>query len=430
MNIKKLLLLGMIVFASLSLFGEDEGQVLRLNLGDKNLKDKTMTISADKIFSTQKGKPVSFPEMIREMEKSRFVYVGETHNSLPIHDIQLKVIRALHTIDKNLSVGLEMFPVSSQEVLNKWSLAILTPEEFIQESRWYVHWNLNFKFYENIFLFTKENKIPLYALNAPRPLIHKIRMKGWVTLSDEEKTGIPEPDLTHPEHRKLIRAIFESTPIPHRMKGKGLEMAFEGLYRAQSAWDEVMAFNAVSILQREDTRLVILAGSGHLLYNLGINRRAFERTPLPFTTLVCVEIPEEEEGVMVSRSLADFIWGLPEEERPAFPSIGLSLKKIEGLENLVIESEPTDGVAKASGFKKGDVILSVDGQQYSDINLLRIYLSRFGWNDEVSFRLLREAQALDVSMIFHPPQKEGVSEEKKWNNIFGKSHWSGRPVIR
>ncbi len=231
-------------------------------------------------------------------------------------------------------------------------------------------------------------------------------MKGWEALTEEEKNLIPEPDHSHQEHRKLIRTIFEASPIPHQMKGKGLEMAFEGLYRAQSAWDEVMAHNAVRTVQREDKRMVILAGSGHLLYNLGINRRVSEKTQLPYKTLVCVDIPEGEEGVRVSRSLADFIWGIPEEEQPAYPSIGLRLKKIEGLENLVIEGEPIEGVAKQSGFKKGDVILSVDGKPFSDINSLRIYLARFSWDDKVHFRLLREARTIEVSLKFHLPEKE------------------------
>ena len=189
-------------------------------------------------------------------------------------------------------------------------------------------------------------------------------------------------------------------------------MAFEGLYRAQSAWDEVMATNAARIAQREDTRMVVLAGSGHFLYNLGLNRRVYEKTRLPFVTLVCVDIPPAEEGMKVSRSLADFVWGIPEEEHPAYPTIGLRLKKIEGLENLVIESDPIDGIAKQSGFKKGDVILSVDKKPFSDINSLRMYLSQFGWNDTVHFRLLREARVMDAPVILKA-QKEDESKEKK-----------------
>lgn len=398
----------LIVFlAFVSLHGKEEERALLLQIGDRSLKDKTMDVVAGQIYSARKGAPVPPAEMIREMAKSRFIYVGETHNSLPNHDIQFKVIQELHRKDENLIIGLEMLPESSQEALNKWCLGILSQEEFIREVEWYIHWNLNFAFYEKIFQIAKENKIPLYGLNVPRDLIHKIRMEGWEALSDEEKKIVPKPDLTHQEHRQLIRTIFESTDIPHQMKGKGLEMAFEGLYRAQSAWDEVMAHNADRAVRREGESMVILAGSGHLLYNLGINRRAFERDHLPSKTLICVEIPKEEKSVRVSRSVADFIWGIPEEERPAYPSIGLSLKKFKGLDNLVLESDPIDGVAKHNDFQKGDVILFVDRRQFFDINELRMYLARFRWGDEAKFRILRQGEEKDILMKFiHKEEKE------------------------
>jgi uncharacterized iron-regulated protein len=211
-----------------------------------------------------------------------------------MHDIQLRIIQAIYEQDRNLSIGLEMFPVSFQEALNKWSMGILSRDEFIQESRWYVNWNFNFGFYEKIFNLAKNNKIPLYALNAPRAIIRKIRMKGWDKLSEDEKRIVPNPDVSHEEHRALIRAIFEATPLPHQMKGAGLDMVFAGLYRAQSAWDEVMAYNALQSHERAGRKMVVLVGSGHLIYNLGINRRAYEKSRLPFKTVICVEIPEKK----------------------------------------------------------------------------------------------------------------------------------------
>lgn len=404
MNIKKTSILFIFFFALSILYGKEEDKVFLMKIGDKNLKNKIMNISGGKIYSSRKGNPISLLEMVKEMEKCRFIYLGETHNNLLIHNIQLKVLQALFKKDEKLIIGLEMFPVSCQEVLNKWSLAILTQEEFVRESRWYVNWNFNFGFYEKIFTFAKENKIPLYAMNVPRSLIRKIRMKGWKGLSMEEKKLIPQPDLTHEEHRKLIRTIFESSPLPHQMKGKGLEAVFEGLYRAQSAWDEVMAHKTLQVANRENKRMVILAGSGHLLYNLGINYRAFERSHLPFKTLVCVEVPKGEKSIKVSRSLADFVWGFTEEEQPAFPSIGLSFKNFKGLDNLVIETQPIDGVAKNADFKKGDVILSVDGKNFFDINELRMYLAQFKWNHEVKFRIMRNAQELEVLLKFIPQE--------------------------
>jgi len=406
MNVRKLMTASFIIFfGALMLYGSgQEDKTLTLQIGNRKLKEKTMEVSPGKIYSAQEGKPILFSKMIEEMEDCEFVYVGETHDSLPMHEIQARIIQALYEQKRNLSIGLEMFSINNQDALNKWSLGILSQEEFIRESGWYVNWNFNFGFYEGIFMLAKENKIPVYALNAPREIISKIRMRGWEGLTEEEKKIVPDPDLSHEEHRALIRTIFEATELPQQMKGKGLEMAFEGLYRAQSAWDEVMALNAVSAQKREGKKVVVLAGSGHLIYNLGISRRAYERSPLPYKTVICVTVPEGRESISVSRSLADYVWALPEEKMPAFPSVGLRIKKFEGLDNLVIESDPISGLALGADFKKGDVILEVDGKSFFDINDLRIYLADFKWDDEVKFRLLRNASEVEVLFKFMPPE--------------------------
>ena len=407
MTIKKITAISIFLLTFSILYGQEkEDKILLLKIGDKKLKDKTINVSAGKIYSAREGSHISFQKMIKEMKESEFIYVGETHNSLPMHDIQSKIIQALYEQDRNLSIGLEMFPVSFQEALNKWSMAILSQDEFIRESRWYVNWNFNFGFYEKIFKLAKNNKIPLYALNAPRAIIRKIRMKGWDKLSEDEKKAVPKPDVSHEEHRILIRTIFESMELPHQMKAGDLDMVFEGLYRAQSAWDEVMAFNALQSRGREGRKMVVLVGSGHLLYNLGINRRAYEKNRLPLKTVICVVIPEGKKSIKVARSLADYVWGINEEKMPIFPSIGLSFKKFDRLDNLVIERKPIDGISKNANFEKGDVVLSVDGKSFSDINELRIYLAEFNWDDEVKFCLLRNAQQLEVLLKFQPPEKE------------------------
>lgn len=406
------ILIAILIFSSVFMsFGDEDEKVLRLKIGREDLKDKVMEVSADTIYSAEKGTPVPFDEMIQEMAASRFIYVGETHNSFPMHQIQAKIISALYEQDRNLAVGLEMFPVTRQEVLNKWSLGILSECEFISKGQWYVTWNFNFGYYQKIFQLAKEKSLPMYALNVPRYIISQIRMKGWGALSEEEKEMVPKPGLGHEEHRSLIRTIFENTHLPPQMKGKELEMAFEGLYRAQSAWDETMAFYALKAQEKEEGKVVVLAGSGHLLYNLGINRRAFERSQLPFKTVICIVVPKDRQSLEVSRSLGDYIWGIPEEEIPAFPSVGLSLKKIDGLDNLVISENPINGVAENGDFEKGDVILSVDGRAFDDINELRIYLSRFSWGDEVKFLLLRDAEKIQVVLKFLMTENENDGQE-------------------
>jgi len=384
---------------------------LTLKIGDPKLKDKVMEVGAGGILAGATGATVAFDRMVQEMMSSRIVHVGETHDAMAMHEIQLQVIRALYAKDRHLAIGMEMVPVTLQETLNEWTAGLLTKEEFLREIRWYVTWNFNFGYYEKIFDFAREHRLPIYALNAPREVITKIRMRGWDALTDAEKALFPgAPDVSNRDHRTLIRTVFESSDIPHAMKGAGLDQVFEGLYRSQSAWDEVMGANAVRAAQAEGRRVVVLVGSGHLLYNLGLNRRAFERSKLPFKTVIAVEVPAGKKTLSVSRAIGDYVFGLGPEDKPAFPTIGLGLKKIENLENLVVDPKPTDGAASRADFEKGDVILSVDGKAYTDINELRMALARLACGDEATFKVLRAGVVKDVSLKC---EKSAPMEDKK-----------------
>jgi uncharacterized iron-regulated protein len=372
--------------------------ILTLKIGDPKLKDKVLEVAPGAVHSARSGGAVAFDRMIQEMMGSRLVHVGETHDAMAMHEIQFQIVRALYAKDRHLAIAMEMVPVTLQETLNKWTAGILTKEEFLREIRWYVTWNFNFGYYEKVFDFAREHRLPVYALNAPREVISKIRMRGWDALTDEEKAFFPaQPDVSHQDHRTLIRTVFESADIPEAMKGPGLDKMFEGLYRSQSAWDEVMGWNAVKAAQAEGRRVVVLAGSGHLLFNLGLNRRAYERSKLPFKTVVAVEVPEGSKALTVSRSIADYVFGLAEAKEKAFPNAGLGLKKVEGLENLVVDPKPTEGVAGRSGFEKGDIILSVDGRAYTDIKEVRMTLAKLACGEEAKFKVLRAGAVKDIT---------------------------------
>ncbi len=410
-----LFLVALVLLPSLGLGqekAEDEDKTLRLPIGDSKLKNKVIPVAAGEIVSARAGKPLPFARMIREMKDSRFIYVGESHDNMMMHDIQFKVIQGLFEQDPAIAIGLEMLPAETQPVLDKWTQGNLSKEDFLRQVNWYVHWSMNFGYYERILDFARENRIPVFGLNAPRDVISKIRMRGWEALTDEEKTLVPKPDVSSKDHRTLIRTIFESSEIPHAMKGEGLDKMFEGLYRAQSAWDEVMAANAIRGAEREKRKMIVLVGSGHLLYNLGINRRVQEQNGLPFRTVVALELAPEEKSLAVAGSFADYIWGIPEQERPAYPAIGLALKKVDGLENVVLERKPIDGVATGGDFEKGDVLLSVDGRSFADINELRIHLAQFEWDEEAKIRLLRDGEVREVMLKFeHKPRAEETEEK-------------------
>ena len=174
-----------------------------------------------------------------------------------------------------------------------------------------------------------------------------------------------------------------------------------------------MGANAVRVQKLEGRKVVVLVGSGHLLYNLGLNKRAFDRSKLPFKTVVAVSVPKGKTSLTVSRNLADYVVGVAEEERPAYPSIGLSFKTFPGLSNLVLETKPIDGAALGQDFEKGDVVLDVDGKAFAEANDLRTYLATFGYEAEVKFRLLRAGTEKSVTLKIRPQQAPPPPAEKK-----------------
>ncbi len=378
-----------------------ENKTLTLPLGPKQLRGRFIRLESGQLYSARKGKPVSFEAMLKEMKKARLIHVGETHDDLEMHEMQFRIIEALYRQDSQLAIGLEQVTVDLQPVLDRWVAGELDEGSFLREISWYVTWNFNFKYYQKIFDFAREHRLPIFALNAPRNLITKVRMQGYVALNEEEKRVIPSLDLSHQEHRLLIRTIFESEKIPPQMKGADLDSMFEALYRAQVAWDETMGRNAVRAVEGTGRRVVVLAGSGHLLYGLGLNLRAGLLSRLPQVTVIGVQVAEGQ-SLRVARGLADFIFGVRARDYPAYPAVSINLKKVEGLKNLVVAARPTEPLARSSGLEKGDVILSVAGKEVFEVNDFRMILAGFNWGEEVKIKVLRNGEVLALSLKLDP----------------------------
>lgn len=378
-----------------------EDKTLTLPLGPKQLRGRFIRLESGQLYSTRKGKPVSFEAMLKEMKKARLIHVGETHDDLEMHEMQFRIIEALYRQDPNLAIGLEQVTVDLQPVLDRWVAGELDEASFLREISWYITWNFNFKYYQKIFDFARKHRLPIFALNAPRNLISKVRMQGYEALSDEEKRIIPPLDLSRQEHRQLIRTIFDSEEIPPQMKGANLDSMFEALYRAQVAWDETMGRNAVRAAEATGRRVVVLAGSGHMLYGLGLNLRAGLMSRLPQVTVIGVQVAEGQ-SLRVSRGLADFIYGVKSRDYPAYPAVSVSLKKVEGLNNLIVAARPTEPLARASGLEKADVILSVAGKEVFEVNDFRMVLADFNWGEEVKIKVLRNGDVFTLNLKLDP----------------------------
>lgn len=380
-----------------------EDRSLHLAIGDPARKDKEVPLILDGVTDTRKGDVVTPAEMAKRLAGVRMVLVGESHTDMEFHRAQLRVVEELVRARRPVFLGLEMYPYTQQQFLDQWVDGLLTEEGFLRLSRWYENWGYNWNYYRDIFLFARDHKVRMFAVNAPRDVVTAVRKKGFQNLTPEEAAHIPTRiDTSSADHRALFKSHFDADDPLH----SGMtEEQWDSMISAQATWDATMAHNAVKALQGHgtpETVMVVLAGSGHVAYGVGIERQARSYFPGAIATVIPINVRNLKgtEVKAVQASYADFIWGVPAETAPLYPSLGLSTVAAEGEKALkvIFVSEKTP--AEKAGFKAGDVLLTMDGTPVPDKETLNRLVAGRGWGDESVFTVKRGTEMVTLRLVF------------------------------
>ncbi|HEX6200502.1 MAG TPA: ChaN family lipoprotein [Thermoanaerobaculia bacterium] len=380
--------------------------VLHLAVGDPARRDREVPLVLDAVADTRTGELLSPADLAGRLASARLVLVGESHTSMDFHRAQLRLIQELAATGREVLVGLEMYPYTHQEHLDRWVAGLLTEEGFLELSDWYDAWGYHWDYYRDVFLLARDRGLPLVALNTPREVVTAVRKEGFENLSPEERAHVPESiDLDSEEHRTLFRAFFEED-------GEGLHAGMsdeqlEAMFAAQVTWDATMAWNAVKALEArggEGAVMVVLVGSGHLAYGLGIQRQAARWLEGGAGAAMATVIPipvEDEDGERVETvraSYADFVWGLPPAGEPLYPALGLSTTAVSDDDpRRRVLFVPEDSVAAAAGFQPGDVVVAMDGRPLPDRRTFNRRMAGTRWGDRVAFTVERAGQPVELT---------------------------------
>jgi len=282
---------------ALSLLAPDPYQ---LSLGNPAYKNMRMTVQAGALYDLRTGRTASIADICRAAKGASFVFLGESHDNAKHHVFQADVVRALAADGRSVSVGMEMFPFGTQPVLNLWTLGKLSEPDFITRSDWKTVWGFDYTLYKPIFDAARELGTPVVGLNVPRDWVRRVGRNGPAALTAEEQGEMPPLDLTNAEHKEMIKAMIGDAP-GHTVG--------DGMFTGQVLWDTAMAHNALRWWNRyerpSNNIMVIVAGSGHVMYDLGINYRLSQRTPARRINVVMMET---KDPTTISRSLADFVY--------------------------------------------------------------------------------------------------------------------------
>jgi uncharacterized iron-regulated protein len=432
----------------------------RLPIGDEIKKYDFCAVKLDKIFNTNTNAESSFDDMINELKQKRIVMIGETHTNQLHHDIQFEVVKGLVESGKPIVFALEMYNPDQDEALAAWSSGKTDANTFLEQTDFLTTWSHNYRYYKAIFDYAREKNLPIYGANVDRKYATKIGRGGLSSLTEEDKKVLPEIDISNTEHKFLIKVLMQG------MDATMPEM-FQNMYPAQSLWDCAMGEGAIAAAKKHpEATVIVLAGSGHVVYNLGIGRVIKDRSEFSFASVVPVDIPEdvEEEGMMkvkknmkkemdkkakskeetagiphgmmnkkpeqskekmdkpamthsmgmtmddtpyriVVRSYGDYLWGKAEMEHEKYPSFGFSLKEFDG-EGFPIKRVLPETVAYENGLKTGDIILAVDGQSFENLFEIKKHLHFKNWEEEISFKIKRDEEEQDLTFVLKPIEDE------------------------
>jgi uncharacterized iron-regulated protein len=167
---------------------------------------------------------------------------------------------------------------------------------------------MDYEFYKGILDEARSRLLRVLGLNVPRHLVRKVAENGIEKLSSEDKKMLPEMDLTGQLYRDYIASIYKG-------HDKSSTKNFENFYEAQCLWDERMAVSLFEFLkssQAEGKTLLVFVGSGHIVFDFGIQKCLYRRTPVSFKTTVLKtwvkELDRDLTFTGASSPLADFLW--------------------------------------------------------------------------------------------------------------------------
>jgi uncharacterized iron-regulated protein len=388
----------------LSSFAQSKQKIFHLAIGDPARRTRDVPVLLDGITDSDTSEVFSVNQFAARLHDTRLLLVGEEHTTADFHRVQLRVIRALHEAGRKVMIGLEMFPYTEQRSLDSWRDGLLTETGFLTLARWYEFWGYHWDYYRDIFLYARDNRIPMYGVNTPRSVVTAVRQKGIDHLSDSERQHVPpQIDVDSADHLVFFQASFDDD---NSMHGHMPESRLKSMQAAQATWDASMGYNSVKVLKGAppDSILVVLVGSGHVAYGVGIEHQARQWFDGKITTLIPVPVLDSEEKPVssVKASYANFVWGIPYERDPLYPSLGFSTTET-AREIIAIEK---DSIAARSGFQVRDQILSLDGTAAPDRETWNRLMATKNWGDSVVVTVKRGDAEVRVNAELRRTLKE------------------------
>jgi hypothetical protein len=275
---------------------------MNLNIG----RPGTITVPLNQIVDTTTGISVTPAQIAEFADNKRFVFLGENHATTPHQQLEADIVEALQKRGRRVIVGLEMLTRPVQPSLDRFIGGVTDEATFLTESDWKKQWGFDYAFYRPVLEAARKGQSRTIALNVPRDWVRTVGRNGMAGLTPAQRLQLPSVmEVGVGRHQDVFDALMGGHPATNADK----------ILAAQTLWDEGMADTALKALGTDidDPKvvMVIIAGSGHIMYGQGINLRVARRTGYRGVNVV---MGQSATDAKVAKGLGDFVYITPEKK--------------------------------------------------------------------------------------------------------------------
>lgn len=251
-----------------------------------------------KILHLSSGKTISFPEMMTEVRKADFIFLGDDITVTEHQYARMGILEELYKHNRNLALGVEMFRSGNQYILDQWSAGEIPKKRFMDafDQSW-GKWDR----YCKLFDYIRDKKIKMTGLNISRDILIQVQMKGFDSLTSDQlgDLGGITCDIS-PDYKEVVRRVT-------LYKGMLQVQTFKNYCEMKILGDIVMARNLEKFHQQHpELTTIVLAGNGHA-WKHGIPNRMNNKDGTKSVTVLF-----EAEGRMTRDNItpgeADYLW--------------------------------------------------------------------------------------------------------------------------
>ncbi len=394
-----------------------------LPLGDPSRAYELGSAQAGSIFDTTSRTTVEIEELAGRLAAADVVLLGEEHTAMDQKLLHAALVEGMAATGKEIVLAMEFFQRDDDAVLDRWVRGDVDEKELLEATGWYDRGGYRWEYYRPVMEVARAHGMTVVGANVPREIPRTVNRSGLDGLTEEERAEVGAISTDgSPQHRYLISRYFGDTVavLPPGW--------FDNMYAAQCLWDVVMA-RTILAEAAPGTTVVLVVGSGHVAYDLGIPRRLDEERDaagLPRlrvatfcpTTAPAPDPDGEPSGhpmggdrsaaedagapAQFALSLADYVGVFDDRGGiEAFPTMGLRLTEDDDGRPAVSMVWP-DTLAEEVGFQSADTILDVNGVAPESLRGLRFLLAEIEWGQRLGLRVQRGEETIEVAALLFP----------------------------